>query len=85
MMEADNVHSTLEHYFKSPIYYPGDYISRMRLARYKQPYKINILDYSFLKNYNDVWSLTSLRPGKKPEDKVVTDICKVHSWRLNTI
>jgi hypothetical protein len=29
MMEADNVHSTLEHYFKSPIYPPGDYISRM--------------------------------------------------------
>lgn len=24
MMEADNVHSTLEHYFKSPIYSPGD-------------------------------------------------------------
>ncbi|CAI6368591.1 unnamed protein product [Macrosiphum euphorbiae] len=65
MMEADNVHSTLEHYFKSPIYSPGDYISRMRLARCNQPYKINVLDYSFFKNYDDVCSLNSLRPGKK--------------------
>jgi len=77
MMEADNVHSTLEHYFKSPIYSPGDYISRMRLARCNQPYKINVLEYSFFKNYDDVCSLTSLRPGKKTGDKVVTDICKI--------
>lgn len=33
MLEADNVHSTLEHYFKALIYSPGDYISRMRIAR----------------------------------------------------
>lgn len=77
MMEADNVHSTLEHYFKSPIYSSGDYISRMRLARYNQPYKINVLDYSFFKNYDDVFSLTSLGPEKKTGDKVVTDIYRI--------
>jgi hypothetical protein len=36
-MDADNIHSTLEHYSKSPIYSPGDYISRMRLTRRNQP------------------------------------------------
>jgi len=29
MMEVDSVHSTLEHYFKPPIYSPSDYITRM--------------------------------------------------------
>lgn len=76
-MEADNVHSTLEHYFESPIYSPGDYTSRMRLARNKQPYNINILDYSFFKNYDNACSLNSLRPRKKAGDKVVRDICKL--------
>ncbi|KAF0706939.1 Uncharacterized protein FWK35_00028945 [Aphis craccivora] len=60
MMEADNVHSTLEYYFKAPLYSPGDYISRMRIARKKQPYNI--------KNFDAVCSLKSLRPGKKASD-----------------
>lgn len=40
MMEADNIHSVLEHYFKPPIYSPSDYLSRMLMARPKQPYHI---------------------------------------------
>lgn len=77
MMEADNVHSTLEHYFKAPLYSPGDYISRMRIARKKQPYNIKVIDYSFFKNFDAVCSLKSLIPGKKASDKVVTNICKL--------
>lgn len=77
MMEADNVHSTLEHYFKAPLYSPGNYISRMRIARKKQPYNVKVIDYSFFKNFDAVCSLKSLRPGKKAGDKVVTNICKL--------
>lgn len=69
-MEADNVHSTLEHYFKAPIYSPGDYISRMRLARSKQLYKIHNLAFSFFKNCDAVCSLSSLCPGKILETKL---------------
>jgi len=68
---------TLEHYFKTPLYSPGDYISRMRIARKKQPYNIKVIEYSFFKNYDAVCSLKSLRPGKKAGDKTVTNICKL--------
>jgi hypothetical protein len=48
----------------------------MRSVSHNKPYKINVLDCSFFKNYDGVCSLTSLRPGKKTGDKLVTDICK---------
>ncbi|KAJ8968025.1 hypothetical protein NQ314_002516 [Rhamnusium bicolor] len=40
MMEVD-LHSSLEHYFKAPIFTPAEYVSRMRQARFKQPYVVN--------------------------------------------
>lgn len=84
-MEADNVHSTLEHYFKAPIYSPGDYISRMRIARTKQPYNIKVIDYTFFLNFDALCSLKSLRPGKNAGDKVVTNICKLLYTKEGTI
>lgn len=77
MMEVDSVHSTLEHYFKPPLYSPSDYITRMRMARPSQPYNIKVLDYSFFKNYDAMCDITSLRPGKKTGDKVVTYLCQL--------
>ncbi|KAF2901005.1 hypothetical protein ILUMI_05180 [Ignelater luminosus] len=54
MMEADNVHFTLEQYFKPTINSPMDYVARMRVARPKQPYKIEVLNYDFFFKYDDV-------------------------------
>ena len=66
MMEADSVHATLEQYFKPPINSPADYIARMRLARSKQPYNVNVIHYGFFLKYDDLnTNLSSLRPGKK--------------------
>lgn len=76
-MEVDNVHSTLEHYFKPPLYSPSDYITRMWMARPNQPYNVKLLDYSFFKNYDAICDIISLRPGKKTGDKVVTDLCQL--------
>lgn len=39
MMQADNVHSVLEHLFKPPINSPSDYIARMRLEDQSNPTK----------------------------------------------
>ncbi|KAK4880977.1 hypothetical protein RN001_004296 [Aquatica leii] len=66
MMQADSVHSTLEHYFNPPINSPADYISRMRAARSKKPYNVILLDYTFFHNYEALSSiLPLLKPGKK--------------------
>lgn len=75
MMEADNVHLVLEHYFKPPIYYPSDYVSRMQVARPKQPYNIKNGHFNFFLNYENLnTNLTSLRPEKKVGDPVITDL-----------
>lgn len=47
MMEADNVHSTLEALFIPPSRSPSDYVSRMRAARPKKPYNVIHVDHSF--------------------------------------
>lgn len=75
MMEVDSVHSTLEKKFKSPIYTPTDYISRMLQARPSQPYIVHYLEYTFFKNYEDCpGGFSSIRPGRKTGDATVTDI-----------
>jgi hypothetical protein len=47
MMEVDSIHSSLEHFFKAPIYAPSDYIGRMNMAREGKNYNVHLLDYSF--------------------------------------
>lgn len=74
MMEADRVHSTLERLFNLPINSPSDYIALMRKSCVKNPYSIKVLDYTFFKNYDNIFTLTSIRPGTKKGDKVVSDI-----------
>lgn len=74
MMEADSVHSALEHYFYPPIYAPSEYIARMRMARRELPYNIKFLDYKFFKKYDMPSNFTSIRPGKRKLDPVVVDI-----------
>ncbi|GLV33375.1 hypothetical protein CBL_20118, partial [Carabus blaptoides fortunei] len=49
MMESDAVHSSLDAYFKPPIYAPSDYVSRMRQARNHHPYNVHSIDYLIMK------------------------------------
>ena len=73
-MEADSVHSSLEFYFQPPIYAPSDYISRMRFARPHNPYNVQVLDYTFFKNFERDTNFTSIRPGKRIGEPSVVDI-----------
>lgn len=74
MMPCNSVHSATEHYFKPPIFSPSDYIARMRMVQPQQPYNINVLDFSFFKNYESKCNVSSLRLGKKVGDPMVCDI-----------
>ncbi len=74
MMEVDTVHSVLEHVFKPPIYTPSDYYSRMQLARPDQPFNVNVINHEFFKDYTKTCTISSIRPGTKAGDSVVTDI-----------
>lgn len=74
MMEADSVHSALEHYFYEPINSPTDYIARMRMARPSNPYNVKVVDFTFFKKYELPSNFRSIRPGKRVRDPVVVDI-----------
>nr|CAH7749533.1 unnamed protein product [Callosobruchus chinensis] len=76
-MEVDAIHSSLEHYFKPPLYVPIDYVNRMRQAKYL----VNYVHYWFFKNFESLPTNLSLptnfkfiRPGKKTGDPTVGDI-----------
>lgn len=77
MMEADSVHSALEHYFYPPINSPSDYIARMRMARPNLPYAIKVLDYTFFKKFEQPSNFQSIRPGKRAKDPTVVDIRQI--------
>ena len=76
MMEADSVHSVLEQMFRNQeLYSPSDYIVLMRSARSELPYHVHSINFDFFKNYDSLPSnFSSIRPGKKAGDPVVTDI-----------
>ncbi|CAG4936415.1 unnamed protein product [Colias eurytheme] len=75
-MEVDSVHSSIER--KLPphreIFLPADYINIIKSARKKDPYNVIFLNYDYFLKY-DGGKYTSIRPGNKKGDPVVTDIC----------
>ena len=74
-MECDSVHSTIEKKLKrKPVYVPEMYAQYMREACLQKPYKVKFLDHSFFKNYSVLNTYTSIRPGTRVGDPVVTDI-----------
>lgn len=89
-MEVDSIHSSIER--KLPphreIYIPGDYINIMKSAR-KDPYNVIFLNFTDFIKY-DGGKYSSIRPGNKKGDPVVTDICALQylpegkiKYRLN--
>lgn len=75
-MECDSIHSNIEKKMRNrEIYSPAGYFEVCKTARIKpQPYKVEQLDHTFFKRYNDLKLLTSIRPGTKKGDPLVTDL-----------
>lgn len=74
-MEVDSVHSTIEQKLKKEqINLPSDYIQACEKARKKLPYHVKYLEHSFFKDFTKVKYYSSIRPGNKKGDPVVTDI-----------
>ncbi|CAG9818856.1 unnamed protein product [Phaedon cochleariae] len=75
-MEADSIHSTIEQRLRrTDINVPADYVGVCLAARRNpSPYLVKYLDYTFFKNFGELKFLSSLRPGKRTGDPVVTDI-----------
>lgn len=75
-MECDSVHSRVENRLKNrEIYSPAGYLEACRTARINPvPYFVKYLYHDFFKKYSDLKFVSSIRPGVKKGDPVVTDI-----------
>lgn len=74
-MECDSVHSTIENKIRNkPIYCPQNYVDYIKEARQNQPYEVMYLSHDFFKNYSSLNYYSSIRPGSRVGDPVVTDI-----------
>lgn len=75
-MEADSMYSVIERKIRhTNINVPADYVGICMRAREKpRPYQVYYLHHEFFKNFKKLQFLTSLRPGKKVGDPLVTDI-----------
>ncbi|MES9905049.1 MAG: hypothetical protein ABW168_20530 [Sedimenticola sp.] len=74
-MEVDSAHSVIERKLKKkPIYVPYNYVEVMSQARPSQPYKVKYITHEFFGKYSDLQYYSSIRPGVRVGDPVVTDI-----------
>ena len=58
-----------------PIHSPHTYIRLMEQCRPSQPYNISYLTHVFFKDFTKHSYYPSIRPGMRPADPVVTDLC----------
>ena len=80
-MEEDSVHSVIEHKVKkrnTVIYVPQKYVDIMREVRPAHPYVVHYVDHTFFKDYTNLDYYSSIRPGIKVGDPVVTDLRVLH-------
>jgi len=78
-MEVDSVHSVIEKKLKHRnIYVPQNYIDAITTACSVHPYQVQYLEYSFFRKYSDLSYYSTIRPGTKVGDPVVTDIRAIH-------
>lgn len=75
-MECDSVHSAIECKLKGKeIYLPNQYVSITKSARKdSMPYEARLLDYSFFTDFSKELIYKTIRPGKKVNDPVITDL-----------
>lgn len=78
-MEVDSVHSVIERKLKHKnIYVPQNYVEAIREACSSHPYQVQHVDHTFFKKYSDLSYYSTIRPGTKVGDHVVTDIRAIH-------
>ncbi|KAK6184510.1 hypothetical protein SNE40_006975 [Patella caerulea] len=71
-MECDSIHSVIERKIKNkPIYSPQNYVDKIREARVFMPYRVS---HEFFKDFSKLQYYSSIRPGTKVGDPVVTDL-----------
>ena len=74
-MECDSVHATCERALRDrKIYVPSNYVPYIEKARLENPYEVEYLTHDFFNTYTDLTYYSSIRPGYKVGDNVVTDI-----------
>lgn len=74
-MECDSVHAACERALKDKkIYVPSNYKTYIEQARPKHPYMVEYLKHDFFKTYTNLTYYSTIRPGHKVGDQVVTDI-----------
>ncbi|KAK6191297.1 hypothetical protein SNE40_003024 [Patella caerulea] len=74
-MECDSVHSTIERRIRGkPIYIPQNYVDLIRTARVTPLYKVKYLSHDFFKTFSQLGYYSTIRPGARSGDPVVTDI-----------
>ena len=74
-MECDSVHAACERAMRDKkIYVPANYVDYIKAARKTRPYDVKYLSHDFFKSYGDLQYYSSVRPGNKAGDPVVTDI-----------
>ena len=75
-MECDSVHSAIECKVKGrEIYLPSQHANIAKSARTKpMPYDSRYLDYNFFTDFRNTLIYKTIRPGKKTNDPIVTDL-----------
>lgn len=75
-MNCDSVHSVIERKIRNRIIsVPADYVNIIETARKNpMPYNVIYLEHTFFKAYSQLKYYSSIRPGKKAGDPVVTDL-----------
>ena len=74
-MECNSVHGTIERGLRNkPIYVPANYVDVMQNARLTNPYTVKHVDHTFFTDFSNVKMYSSIRPGTRVGDQVVTDL-----------
>ncbi|ESO99651.1 hypothetical protein LOTGIDRAFT_173659 [Lottia gigantea] len=75
-MECDSIHAVIEKTVgKKPIYVPQNYVDKICEARVKPfAYRVEVVNYAFFKDYSSLGYYSSIRPGIKVGDPVVTNL-----------
>ncbi|GFN99821.1 hypothetical protein PoB_002632700 [Plakobranchus ocellatus] len=75
-MEVDSMHSLIERKLKNtPIYSPIDYFTIFRTSRVSpRPYEVKSLNHCLFRNYGQVSTFKTIRPGRQKGDPTVNDL-----------
>ena len=74
-MECESAHAVIEKRKKNrEMHTPAQYVQVIREARLKNPYKVHYVSHDFFKDYSELRSLSSIRPGVLSGEPQVVDI-----------